>query len=135
VEIDYIKAPLNKYTFTASAIRLWVERHCAGKVLNLFAGKIRLKADEVRVDTNKETQPEFVMDALTFVLWWNGPMFDTVILDPPYSHRKSMEMYNGHVSSPFNNLKDNIHLVLNKFGSVITFGYHSVSMGERRGFY
>ena len=59
---------------------------------------------------------------------------DLIILDPPYAYRKSMEMYNGHKASKFNMIKDSIHKILNKNGIVITFGYHSVSMGKSRGF-
>jgi 23S rRNA G2069 N7-methylase RlmK/C1962 C5-methylase RlmI len=59
--------------------------------------------------------------------------FDTIILDPPYAYRKSMEMYNGHKASKFNQIKDLIPKILNKNGIVITFGYHSVSMGNSRG--
>lgn len=50
------------------------------------------------------------------------------------SYRKSMEMYNGKVMSPFNALKDAILPILTDTGIVITFGYHSNSMGEVRGF-
>lgn len=60
--------------------------------------------------------------------------FDTIILDPPYAYRKSMEMYNGHKASKFNQIKDVIPNILNKNGIVITFGYHSISMGKKRGF-
>ena len=60
--------------------------------------------------------------------------FDTIILDPPYAYRKSMEMYNGHKASKFNQVKDNLKNILNENGRVITFGYHSVSMGKNRGF-
>jgi hypothetical protein len=45
-----------------------------------------------------------------------------------------MEMYNGHKASKFNQTKDLIPNILNKDGVVITFGYHSVSMGKKRGF-
>ena len=45
-----------------------------------------------------------------------------------------MEMYNGHKASRLNMIKDLIPKVLNKNGIVITFGYHSVSMGKTRGF-
>lgn len=74
------------------------------------------------------------MDALEFVLSWDGDKFDTVLLDPPYAYRKSMEMYKGIVASPFRQLKDAIPSILNVGGTVITFGYHSTVMGTNRGF-
>ncbi len=50
------------------------------------------------------------------------------------SYRKSMEMYHGHVMSPFKRLKDEIPNILKPGGIVITLGYHSISMGVIRGF-
>ena len=45
-----------------------------------------------------------------------------------------MEMYKGIKCSPFKQLKDEIPNVLNQGGKVITFGYHSNTMGQNRGF-
>jgi hypothetical protein len=61
--------------------------------LNLFAGKTRLDVDEIRVDLSDEFGPDYNMDAFEFVLMAkeNGWKYDTIILDPPYSLRKSME--------------------------------------------
>lgn len=131
---DYIKCPLNRYTFQVAPIRQWVEYNCEGKVLNLFAGRTKLNVDEVRNDVDETAFSDYKMDAVEFLRWWTGEKFDTVLLDPPYAYRKSMEMYNGNVCSPFKQLKDEILRVLKPNGKVITFGYHSNSMGEKRGF-
>jgi hypothetical protein len=133
MKFTYLKTPLNKYTFKMKPIRNWVESKCKGKVLNLFAGKIKLNCDEVRNDIDKTMNAEYHLDALEFVKTYKGK-FDTIILDPPYAYRKSMEMYNGHKASKFNQVKDNLKRILNKDGRVITFGYQSVSMGNIRGF-
>ena len=136
-ELFHIKCPLNRYTFKVSTIKHLVEENVEGKVLNLFAGKTILNCDEIRNDLDNEMNAEYHMDALAFIKQFAIPgrlYFDTVLLDPPYSYRKSMEMYNGKVTSPFNALKDAIPLVLNKGGIVITFGYHSIVMGKGRGF-
>lgn len=134
MEFDYIKCPLNRYTFQVRNIREWVEKNADGKVLNLFAGKTKLNLDEVRNDLDMECLAEFRLDALEFVRTWNGQKFDTIILDPPYAYRKSMEMYKGIKCSPFRQLKDEIPRILNKGGKVIVFGYHSNVMGTGRGF-
>jgi len=133
--IDYIKTPLSKYTFSQRLIREWVEENCEGRVLNLFAGATLLNVDETRVDSNEEMPADYHMDALAF-LEEKGEIeyYNTVLLDPPYSYRKSMEKYDGHVMSPFKKVKDHIKKVLVPDGIVITFGYHSVSMGKNRGF-
>lgn len=131
--IEYIKCPLNKYTFSIKPIREWVEINSKGKVLNLFAGKTKLKLNEIRIDVDKTMKADFYIDAYDFVKQCKD-RFDTIILDPPYAYRKSMEMYNGHKASRLNMIKDLIPKILNKEGIVISFGYHSVSMGKNRGF-
>jgi len=132
--IEYMKVPLHKYTFKPEKLRGWVEDNIEGVVLNLFAGEIKLNCDEVRNDIRSEMPADYHMDALDFVREWKGSLFDTVILDPPYGYRKSMELYDGAVSSPFNSLKNHLSSILNPLGKVITFGYHSISMGKSRGF-
>lgn len=135
MKVTYMKTPLRRYTFQNRRIRKWVESHCEGLVLNLFAGKTCLSCHEIRNDFNEEMQADFHMDALMFLEQYNYKKFGTVLLDPPYSYRKSMEMYNGFKMSRFNALKNAIPRVLKKNGIVITFGYHSVSMGQKRNFF
>jgi hypothetical protein len=133
-KMEYMQTNLNRYTFSNKRIRSWVESNCSGLVLNLFAGKTLLNVNEIRNDLREEAISNYHKDALCFVNEWKDDNFDTVILDPPYSYRKSMEMYQGKITSPFNALKDGIVKILNVGGSVITFGYHSVCMGKKRGF-
>lgn len=125
---------MNKYTFKSKKIREWVEENCEGLILNLFAGETLLDIEEIRNDIREEMPANYHMDALEFVKTISEPLFNTVLLDPPYAYRKSMEMYEGAVASPFNKLKDAIVEILKPNGIVITFGYHSVSMGKGRGF-
>ena len=134
MKFTYMKTPLNRYTFKNDRIRLWVEKNSQEPLLNLFAGETPLALREIRNDIREEMPADFHMDALEFVKQWHGEPFGTVLLDPPYSFRKSMEMYEGKVMSPFNALKNAITRILQQEGSVITFGYHSVSMGKKRGF-
>ncbi len=136
MKLEYMKTPLHKYTFSRKPIREWVERNAKGKVLNLFAGKTKLELDEFRVDADNTMIADWYGDAFDFIniAIERKEKFDTIILDPPYAYRKSMEMYNGHKASRFNMIKDLIKNILNPKGIVITFGYHSVSMGKSRGF-
>lgn len=134
IVFEHYRCPLHRYTFSVRPIRNWVEAQCDGKVLNLFAGITRLTVDEVRNDLNATMDAAYRMDAVDFLRSWNGPLFDTILLDPPYAYRKSMELYNGYVCSSFRQLKDNLRACLNPHGKVITFGYHSVVMGTTRGF-
>lgn len=134
MKFTYLKTPLNRYTFSNRKIREWVERYAEEPVLNLFAGKTKLDLREVRNDLDPTMNAEYHLDALEFCNIWKGATFGTVLLDAPYAYRKSMEMYNGVVSSPFNRIKNSILNILTENGIVITFGYHSVSMGKKRGF-
>ncbi len=99
-KFDYIKCPLNRYTFSVKPIKEWVENNCIGKTLNLFAGKTKLNIDEVRNDLDVEALADYRKDALQFLREWEGE----------------------------------ITRVLNREGIVITFGYHSNTMGSQRGF-
>jgi len=129
-----IKTNLRRYTFESPKIKKWVENNSNGKVLNLFAGKTKLNLDEVRNDIDKTMLASFHKDAVDFVKEYKGKKFDTIILDPPYAYRKSMEMYNGHKASRFKMLADLTPSILKKDGIVISFGYHSTFMGNKRGF-
>ena len=133
MKIEYIKTPLHKYTFSRKPIRKWVENNSNGRVLNLFAGKTKLNLDKFRVDADKTMVANWYGDAYDFVKKCKEK-FDKIILDPPYAYRKSMEMYNGHKASRFKMIKDILENLLNEDGVIITFGYHSISMGKNRGF-
>jgi len=133
-KFTYLRTPLNKFTFKAPKIRQWVENNAQGYTLNLFAGKTKLNINELRNDIRLEMNADYHMDALEFCRTYKGRKFNTVLLDPPYSFRKSMEMYEGKIMSPFNQLKDAIVTLIKDNGIVITFGYHSVSMGMKRNF-
>jgi hypothetical protein len=134
IKFTYLKTPLNKYTFKSPKIRQWVEENVEGRVLNLFAGQIKLDCCEIRNDLRDDMPADYHMDAFDLVNTWKGENFDTILLDPPYAYRKSMEMYDGAVASSFNKVKNAIFPILNKNGIVVTFGYHSNVMGNKRGF-
>ncbi len=136
IEFEYLEQPPKKFTFEQPKLKLWCEKQCKGKVLNLFAGKTRLNVDETRVDLSDEFSPHYCMDAFDFVLMAKekGWKYDTVILDPPYSLRKSMEKYNGKTCSNFVKIKNELPNILSSDGRVITFGYTSVCMGKVRNF-
>lgn len=132
----FIQTPLKKYTFQAPKIKEWVESRSSGLVLNLFAGPTLLNLSEIRNDIDKDMPAHYHLDALEMVLNFkdNKVFFDTIILDPPYSYRKSIEFYNGNYSSKFRLIADNLDSILNKDGRIISFGYHTTFMGKKRGF-
>lgn len=134
----YLRQPLNKYTFKAPKIRAWVEEQCKGQfTLNLFAGSTQLHGFPIITNDLDEAFPSsYHMDALDCVnmLIKEGVKVKRVIIDPPYSYRKSMELYKGNLNSRFKQLLDAIPEVLTPDGWVITFGYCSSVMSKKRGF-
>jgi hypothetical protein len=156
-KFSYFKASINCYTFKVPKIREWIENHCEGLlVLNLFGGTTRLtKCIEISNDLAHETIPKkgkkperisttYHLDALDCIKMLNNEIgqplrtygkFDVVIIDTPYSFRKSMEFYQGHKASKMPQIHDIIPNILAPNGKVITFGYWASAMGAKRGFY
>ena len=135
LKLELIRSNLRRYTFESPKIKQWVENNSNGRVLNLFAGKTKLNLNEIRNDKSRNMIADYHKDALDFVSEWGGRKFNTIILDPPYSYRKSMEMYEGNLNSRFKLIADRIPEILTENGRVISFGYHSTYMGRKRNFY
>ena len=133
VEFTYMLQPPNIWTFKQPRLKIWCEKWCKGKVLNLFAGKVKMDVDEYRVDISKEFNPNIVCDAQKFIET-TKLKFDTIIFDPPYNWRKARESYKGNYIGNERKLKDILSRVLNKNGRVISFGYDSTGMAKSRGF-
>ena len=133
-KLSLIRTNLKKFTFECPKIKHWVESRSSGKVLNLFAGRTKLSLDEIRNDIDSSMIAEYHLDALDFVCAWKGEKFKTVILDPPYSYRKSMEMYNGNRVSKFKRIADNLPRILAFNAKIISLGYHSTFLGRVRGY-
>jgi hypothetical protein len=132
--IDHIRCPLHRYTFAVGPVRRWVEDHCEGSVLNLFAGITRLNVDEIRNDMDMKADADFHLDPVSFLESWSGGQFDTILLDPLSACRNGMDLYQDIIRSPFRALKDALIKHLKPAGKVITFGYHTIVMGQNRGF-
>jgi hypothetical protein len=133
-KLELINTNLKRYTFESPGIKSWVEQNSSGLCLNLFAGKTILNINEIRNDKDELMPASYHMDALDFVRKTND-IFDTIILDPPYSYRKAMEMYKDNYTSKFKLIADEIPRILNNNASIISFGYHTTFMGKVRGFY
>ena len=134
MQFTYIAQPPKRYTFEQPKVKRWVEFMCRGRVLNLFAGKVILNVDEVRNDIDPTMPADFHQDAYELVCLSTPEAFDTIILDPPYSLRKSREKYEGRYIGSFTKIKNELPRILRAGGRVITFGYDSVGMAKKRGF-
>ncbi|MFW6025478.1 MAG: hypothetical protein ACOCRX_03980 [Candidatus Woesearchaeota archaeon] len=133
IKFTYLIQPPKKWTFEQPKLKIWTEKNCEGKVLNLFSGKTKLNVNEYRVDINPENSPDVVMDAFDFVNFTNMT-FDTIILNPPYNIRKSREKYNGKYIGNLTKIKNKLSRILNENGIIIHYGYDSIGMGAKRGF-
>lgn len=136
MDFAYLLQPPKRYTFEQPKLKKWIESYCSGKVLNLFAGKVRLCVDEVRVDVSSEFNPDYCMDAEAFVdmAIRDGKFFNTIVLDAPFSLRKAREKYGGAYIGSFTKVKNKLPLILEEGGIVISLGYDTVGMSRSRGF-
>ena len=133
IDFTYLSQPPKRYTFEQPKLKLWTEKWCKGRVLNLFAGKTKMNCNEFRVDCDKTMIADWYGDAFEFIKT-TEMKFDTIILDPPYNLRKSREKYNGNYIGSFTKIKNELNRILNDNGRVIIFGYDSVGMANCRGF-
>lgn len=136
MKMEYIVSPPNKWTFQPPKIRRLVEKELEGRVLNLFAGKTKLKhrGEIVRNDLDESIDADHHFDAMEVDEHFNREEFDTVILDPPYTLRKSREKYQGKYKGKFTKIKEKVVPLVRPGGKVITFGYSSTGMSKKRGF-
>ena len=68
IEFTYLKQGPARWTFEMPLLRKWIEEHSHGKVLNLFAGRVRLNVDEYRVDMSPAYKPDLNMEGITLVV-------------------------------------------------------------------
>jgi hypothetical protein len=129
--------PPKRWTFEMQKVRRYVEKEAEGHVLNLFAGKTRPKLKETRVDISPEFEPDYCMDCVDFLKMWikeKKPLFDTIILDPPYNARKAMEKYRGKYTNKWIQVLKLAGQVLKPKGKAICLGFNSVGFSKRKGF-
>lgn len=134
-ELRYIEDGLFKYTFDAAKVKLAVEQETtnASCVLNLFAGKNRLRCNEFRVDLSDEFSPDFHGDAFDF-LQDDERLWDVIVYDPPFNERKAKEFYEGRRVGKYTKMKDVIVSRLKPGGKIIGMGHEISNFGKGRGF-
>jgi len=134
MDFIYLTQPPRSYTFEQPKLKLWVEKWCKGRTLNLFGGSTRLKVNEISNDIDINMKTDYHMDVIEFVENWKGELFETVILDPPYNWRKAKEKYEGRMIGQYPKLKNKLLNIITKESRVITLGYDTVGMSKSRGF-
>ena len=134
MEFEYLQQPPRRYTFEMGELKKFVEKWCIGRTLNLFGGKVRLMVKEFSNDIDTNMPTDYHMDAYEFVKKCKKNFFDTVILDPPYNFRKSVEKYGGRYMTDYPIIMDKVMEITTQDARVITLGYNTGGMGTIRGF-
>lgn len=129
------------WTFTIKPIRELLQEEVRGVSCDPFAGEN--SPATVTNDINPDRPALFHMDALEFLKQQPNEHYDTVLLDPPYSHRQVSEHYKAagmkvtgwHTSSGWaRTVKDEVARITKVGGKVISFGWNTAGIGLKRGF-
>jgi len=98
---------------------------------------------EKRNDINPETKAEYHLDAVEFLKMFSDNSMEGCLYDPPYSPRQVKECYDGigrvytfeeSSNQKIKEAKNEIARVVKPGGKVISFGWNSNGIGEKRGF-
>lgn len=131
-------------TFTIPPIAEIVKRYLAGVSVDPFARNNKWAT--YTNDLNPETSAEYHMDAADFIdmLAGKGVVADVVLFDPPYSTQQIKEVYAGvgrrfgkeeNINSiRWTKEKDALLKICKPGTFVLSFGWNSTGMGNKRGF-
>jgi len=134
--LTHIECRASKWTFEPNEVQKYVESKLKGRVLNLFSGPTNLRhnGEIVRNDIDETVDADFHFDALEVDKYFDPNSFDTVILDPPFSFRKSHDYYEGRTVENLTIVKDKVAELIKPGGWILTFGYHTRGLGQSRGY-
>lgn len=121
MKVERIWAMPNHKTFQIKPIKELLERHFGGSYVDPFPFP-------------------FKTDALTYLKSFPTESVDKLAFDPPYSPRQLKEMYSNAglaydtKATYWSDMKYEITRIMKKGGKVISFGWNSMGIGEKRGF-
>lgn len=128
----------HRYTFQMPKLRAWVESKLEGRTLNIFGGITRLIHPQgheiVHNDIRPEMYPDVSIDAYDIDAITALGRFQTVVFDPPYSAYQAVHSYGGVKMQEVSRARQGIQRVLDLEGVVISLGWNSTGMGEKRGY-
>jgi hypothetical protein len=128
-EPDGKPAAIGRWTFETKKVRDELLRHLEGRVLNAFAGKVRL-ADykrgitEVRNDLNAKRPAEYHADAADLGKIFDEDSFDVVVLDPPFDQQQSDEHYDGLHARDMGAVRKAVAPLVRPGGAIVEFGWN-----------
>lgn len=134
--IQYYRVDRNKWTFQTDRTRKWAESWLQGRVLNAFAGETALNhsGEIVRNDANPERPADHHRDVNELGNVLEENTFDSIIHDPPWSERQSMQSYEGYQAGEVGETMELYHRLLRPGGLVISLGFTTTVMPARFGY-
>jgi len=128
-EPDGKPACIGRWTFETKIVRDELLRYVDGRVLNPFAGKVRLDEhkrgiNEVRNDLNPERDADYHVDAAELGEMFDDRSFDTVVLDPPFSQNQADEHYDGIHARDMGAVRKAVAPLVKPGGLIVEFGWN-----------
>jgi 23S rRNA G2069 N7-methylase RlmK/C1962 C5-methylase RlmI len=133
-------------TFSVAPIGELVRRYLSASTASIDPFARNNRWASATNDLNPDTSAEYHLDAEEFCheMTRQGRMFDLAIFDPPYSPRQISECYKGMGRSVgaretqnaalYKRVRDALVPVLAPGATVLSFGWNSSGMGQKRGF-
>ena len=144
MKIERAWAMPNKNTFSIKPIKQLLTEEVDNKNnlwIDPFANTN--KWGNITNDLNPEYDTDYHLDALDFLIPFEGESVDGVLFDPPFGPRQVSECYKGFgipvtmqttQASFYTNIKKEIARIVKPNGKVISFGWNSGGIGKTNGF-
>ena len=144
MKIERAWAMPNKNTFSIKPIKQLLTEEVDNKNnlwIDPFANTN--KWGNITNDLNPEYDTDDHLDALDFLIPFEGESVDGVLFDPPFGPRQVSECYKGFgipvtmqttQASFYTNIKKEIARIVKPNGKVISFGWNSGGIGKTNGF-
>jgi len=133
----------NKNTFEIKCIKRMINKYICKSENSIDPFANKNKTADTTNDLDAQYETDYNLDALDFLNKFSNKSVDLVLFDPPYSPRQVSECYKAlgktvnmetTQSSFWSKLKDQISLITDDNGIVISFGWNSNGIGLKRGF-
>ena len=133
----------NSKTFSIKPIKRLIERYSNPKYISIDPFSCGSRMAKITNDIDPSVEADYHLDALDFLRQFEDSSVDLVLYDPPYSPRQVSECYKKlnltvnmqtTQSSYWAKQKEEIARVVKENGVVISCGWNSNGIGEKRGF-
>lgn len=127
--LSYFTTRINRWTFSNTKIRSFVEEHLQGRVLNATSGKTKLDHDDiVRNDIDTDRDADVHVDVATLDEVFDAGSFDTIVYDPPFTKSQADATYGSDAPGYGREIKQVFDRLLTEHGQLIQVGYTTYGM-------